>query len=521
MKDIKFVKNGEEYCFKRALSQYEEWKNIKGNENKTRDDYFNELALKGPTIDKLFCKDNKLYTSLTTGLEKEITGFSLVDAINENIEYGEFGFDSTTQQISTINTLIPLKSNIGNIELNTDGTVDLKANKTYKVSCYIESSETDSKKLIIKQNDTILFDVYNNSSKVTIIKPASNCNIGVYTSSDTTLIPILSNLDIKLIIQEIAQPVINNLNFDLENINSRTNIEDTPVGHIISFMGTKAPKHYLICDGSVYNINEYKELSEFIKDQFGSYNYFGGDGTTTFAVPDLRGEFLRGTGTATRNTGSGSNVGVHQEPTFLPNIAGKEEAILWTPTEDSPKSWCRNPDKNIQDSTYSRKGKYINRDGTWDASPNGATSYTTRPTNTSVLYCIKYEHTYCANITGISPEIDTTTINMDANIATEDTIRSVYNFKKGKYLVFIHETVNEQVSTTGFLQLGLHSNATIKRGMYTDGFFRSYVQNSGYTGVLGYCYLENDSDFYLEVSLANYLGSTKNVKAYGTIIKLI
>ena len=137
------------------------------------------------------------------------------------------------------------------------------------------------------------------------------------------------------------------------------------------------------------------------------------------------------------------------------------------------------------------------------------------------MYCIKYEHTYCASITGITPEIDTTTINIDANIATEDRIRTVYTFKKGKYLVFIHVSVNEQVSTTGFLQLALDSNSTIKRGMYTDGLFRSYVQNSGYTGVLGYCYLENDSDFYLKVSLANYLGSTKNVKAHGTIIKLI
>ena len=194
-------------------------------------------------------------------------------------------------------------------------------------------------------------------------------------------------------------------------------------------MGTKAPKHYLICDGSIYNINEYKELSEFIKDQFGSYNYFGGDGTTTFAVPDLRGEFLRGTGTATRNTGSGSNVGIHQEPTIIPNMGGKEEAILWLPTNDSSdQAWTRNADKWIQDSTHSGKGKYINRDGTWD-DPNAPTAYTTRPTNTSVMYCIKYEHTYCANITGISPEIDTTTINIDANIATEDTIRSTYTFK--------------------------------------------------------------------------------------------
>ena len=69
--------------------------------------------------------------------------------------------------------------------------------------------------------------------------------------------------------------------------------------------------------------------------------------------------------------------------------------------------------------------------------------------------------------------------------------------------------------------MGLVSNATIKRGMNTDGYFRSYVQNSGYIGVLGYCYLENDSDFSLEVLLDNYTGSTKNLKAHGTIIKLI
>lgn len=47
-------------------------------------------------------------------------------------------------------------------------------------------------------------------------------------------------------------------------------------------------------------------------------NFFGGDRVTTFAVPDLRGEFLRGSGTATRNTGRGAAVGVHQNLTQIP-----------------------------------------------------------------------------------------------------------------------------------------------------------------------------------------------------------
>ena len=60
---------------------------------------------------------------------------------------------------------------------------------------------------------------------------------------------------------------------------------DTPIGTLIDHLGTNAPSGYLVCDGSTYNIVDEWELAEFIKDNFGVYNYFGGDGTTTFAVP--------------------------------------------------------------------------------------------------------------------------------------------------------------------------------------------------------------------------------------------
>lgn len=64
-------------------------------------------------------------------------------------------------------------------------------------------------------------------------------------------------------------------------------IEDTPVGHIISHMGTTAPKHYLICNGSEYNITDYPYLSQYIEDEYGAVNYFGGDGINTFCVPQV------------------------------------------------------------------------------------------------------------------------------------------------------------------------------------------------------------------------------------------
>ena len=64
--------------------------------------------------------------------------------------------------------------------------------------------------------------------------------------------------------------------------------DGNPVGTVIQTIGTSAPYHYLICDGSTYNISDYSELANYFKDQFGSYNYFGGDNSTTFAVPSVK-----------------------------------------------------------------------------------------------------------------------------------------------------------------------------------------------------------------------------------------
>ena len=74
----------------------------------------------------------------------------------------------------------------------------------------------------------------------------------------------------------------------LEYVNSTKGIEDTPVGSLLHLLkDTSVPKHYLSCDGSIYNIVDYPYLSEYIKTEFGAYDHFGGDGVTTFAVPSL------------------------------------------------------------------------------------------------------------------------------------------------------------------------------------------------------------------------------------------
>jgi microcystin-dependent protein len=162
-----------------------------------------------------------------------------------------------------------------------------------------------------------------------------------------------------------------------------------PVGSIISFMGLNAPTGYLKCDGTVYNISQYQELANHFKSNFGNAGYFGGNGSSTFAVPDLRGEFLRGVGTATRDTGSGADVaGTHQNGTVQPFCAGiSNENDCWITSGNY--DIVTNPDKTNGDSK-----KWVMAQSDAYPFPNNGrniNSFVSRPTNTSVLYCIKYK----------------------------------------------------------------------------------------------------------------------------------
>ena len=69
-----------------------------------------------------------------------------------------------------------------------------------------------------------------------------------------------------------------------------------PAGAIIGFGGTVAPEGYLLCDGTAVSRTTYARLFNNISTRFGT-----GDGSTTFNVPELRGQFLRGRANGSAN----------------------------------------------------------------------------------------------------------------------------------------------------------------------------------------------------------------------------
>lgn len=92
-----------------------------------------------------------------------------------------------------------------------------------------------------------------------------------------------------------------------------------PTGSLIATGKTSADTGYLICDGSAVSRTTYSALFTAISTRFG-----GGDGSTTFNVPDMRGKFPIGTassGTGSTLGGSGGTIDhTHTGPSHQHNV---------------------------------------------------------------------------------------------------------------------------------------------------------------------------------------------------------
>ena len=79
-------------------------------------------------------------------------------------------------------------------------------------------------------------------------------------------------------------------------------MNDPFIGGIIMFAGNFAPRGWAFCDGQLLPISQYSALFSILGTTY------GGDGRTTFALPDLRGRAVlhegQSPGTTYRNLGS-------------------------------------------------------------------------------------------------------------------------------------------------------------------------------------------------------------------------
>jgi len=100
-------------------------------------------------------------------------------------------------------------------------------------------------------------------------------------------------------------------------------IIDPTIGEISMFGGNFNPRNWANCDGQLLNISQYTALYALIGTTY------GGDGTTNFALPDLRGRVAMHTGSGTGLTTrpQGEIGGLESSTLTLANMPAHSHAV--------------------------------------------------------------------------------------------------------------------------------------------------------------------------------------------------
>ncbi len=168
-----------------------------------------------------------------------------------------------------------------------------------------------------------------------------------------------------------------------------------PSGLIMPFGNTSAPTGFVACDGSAISRTTFADLFAAIGTVWGV-----GDGSTTFNVPDLRGGFIRGTGShgsenmADGNDFAGPAIGAFEDDQmqghyhYLDDTTGAEVASL-TARQESGSGFDRGSVTTGNGSVLSGPETQVRSARTDGSNGTPRTGDETRPFAAGVLYCIK------------------------------------------------------------------------------------------------------------------------------------
>lgn len=142
-----------------------------------------------------------------------------------------------------------------------------------------------------------------------------------------------------------------------------------PAGTVSYFAYFPVPSDWLVCNGAALSRTTYGALFAFIGTTYGA-----GDGSTTFNIPDLRGEFIRGSDSG-RGVDSGRATGTAQ--------AGQMPNHAHSVAVSSSTAGGANRAAGSNGALLGYNGESAAQGGTENGSEN-------RPRNVAMLPCIKF-----------------------------------------------------------------------------------------------------------------------------------
>jgi len=228
---------------------------------------------------------------------------------------------------------------------------------------------------------------------------------GLYSTSDTSLNVAVNNSDnIQLsststtILKNVSLPSTTTIGSvsgtEISYISgARSNIQNqidafmyqVPAGAVIFTASQSLPTGYLLANGAEVSRTQFAALFSSIGTTYGS-----GNGSTTFKLPDLRGEFIRGADLG-RGVDTGRTIGSWQAQ----QIAKHKHVSPWGEIYDAPFGRSTNNGYMGSSSTDGDNYRYFTNDGSdWNydgqVNPSGLMGSEVRPRNIALMACIKY-----------------------------------------------------------------------------------------------------------------------------------
>jgi microcystin-dependent protein len=163
-----------------------------------------------------------------------------------------------------------------------------------------------------------------------------------------------------------------------------------PAGAVQAFAMNSAPTGWLAADGNEYDkTGTYAALFAAIGTTYGETNGSGGAGTSHFRVPDLRGYFVRGSGTNSDSTASGT-FGVKQAHAFESHrhfVMSNGSGVAISNGNQTMQMIGNQGDNPFSYQLFGTTSLTAQAN-TGPTSSTGGTE--TRPANIALLYCIKF-----------------------------------------------------------------------------------------------------------------------------------
>lgn len=225
--------------------------------------------------------------------------------------FGSFNVGRSATTIITDNIKPYTDNGLRLYDNNSNSHINFDANTSGVVQFYNTGGSTPAALENPATTGFLALNPYGSNVGVGIINPQAA--LDVVSTTNGFAMPRMTSVQRKAIVAPVAGLQVydtNLLGFYYWD-GTKWDCANNPAGTVQYFANTAVPNGYLECNGAAVNRVTYAELFAAIGVTYGP-----GNGTTTFNLPDLRGEFIRGFDNG-KGSDPGRTIGTWQSPSPL------------------------------------------------------------------------------------------------------------------------------------------------------------------------------------------------------------